>query len=254
VLYWRGSTIRAWLGFLGVVTGAAAAGYLAYRQIEPPQKHEAEQSKTISIVAIAAMFLISVASGASRVVAAVFTSRRREAQAQSQQILKTLVWAVSDETGLDPRMLGASAWSLVGVWRFKWLYRLAREHYLSDPPPSQIWWTPGKGIIGRCVATGQKQIVNVRTIDTQLSQLVTAEEWGALPDERRMGLSFKEYEKIRGKYGTVVAMPIIDPARGHRVIGVVSLDAPTGNHGKVSRPAVVEKVGQAAASVAQWIV
>lgn len=255
MLLWRGSTVRAVIGGLGAAVVALAGAYLTSLQIDPPVTAEDKATAhTWGLVSIWVVAGVALIGSLSRVFHLVFFGRRDEARAHVQQALKVLVWDVHELTDIDVRTLGASAWMVQGFWPFSWLHRLGRERFSAVPPPSRIRWTKGKGHIGRCWETGQQVVANVKARDSEQQSISSAAEWGALPQDRRMGMSFKEYERIRRKYGTVIAMPVTDGKRGNRVVGVISLDAPPGaGHRQLVTPAVLEKVGQAADAVAAFI-
>ena len=64
--------------------------------------------------------------------------------------------------------------------------------------------------------------------------------------EDRRRRAYKEYVQIRGKYGTVVAVPLV--SRGdHRRLGVVALDGPPDvQHAVLASPETEQSVGSAA--------
>lgn len=66
------------------------------------------------------------------------------------------------------------------------------------------------------------------------------DEWDAVRETTRRGLSHGDYIKITGKYGTVIAVPLT--TRDGKIMGVVALDAPVGFHAQLSNSKVSEAV------------
>ena len=90
-------------------------------------------------------------------------------------------------------------------------------------------------------------------VDRVLRQ-VTRKEWSTVDPDLRLGLSWREYEKVRGKYGVVLASPIIDdrvsPAR---VVGCVAVDAPSGSRTKLTQAPVRERVASAGIAILRLV-
>ncbi len=170
-----------------------------------------------------------------------------------------MAWSVHDDVHAQPaaagdpadprpvhelvRTLGCSAWIVTGGGlRPQRLCRIGRERVDARPVPSSIDWTIGKGIIGKCWETGQEQVVDTSVFDREHSA-VTRSQWDALDVATRRALSYDEYHRIRFKYGTVIAMPLL---RQEKVVGVVALDAPPGVHHRVDHPVIINTVGATA--------
>ena len=177
--------------------------------------------------------------------------RRRDAAAQDRIafVLRSLAYTVQDLTDLDTRELGislhllrADRWppgaalaNLVAAVspgsraaRVR-LVRVVRERASRRPTASGVVWRPGKGVIGLCVATGEVVGQDVAAVTGPWLR-VPAERWTTVPDEVRDGFSWAEFAALAGKYGAVVAAPLIDDAgQSSRVVGCVSLDGPDGS-------------------------
>jgi hypothetical protein len=91
--------------------------------------------------------------------------------------------------------------------------------------------------------------VDLAALDISLSG-VTREQWPSVDAESRLGLSWREYERVRNKYGVVLASPIIDDEGWHaRVVGCVAVDAPAGSRKKLTRDEVRERVATAGTAI-----
>ena len=96
----------------------------------------------------------------------------------------------------------------------------------QTPTKSNVRWTLGKGVIGQAWET------------MDLADHYTDTEWAVMPSDRaaydalsddaRMGLRFRDFMALRGKYAGVIALPV----RGHDgVAGVVAADIRSGQGG-----------------------
>lgn len=188
----------------------------------------------------------------STVTAAVGTWRRRRDAAVHDRVsfvLRTLAYTVQDLTDLDTRELGlalhllrADRWppgaALANLAatvspsrraaRLR-LVRVVRERASHRPSASGVVWRPGKGVIGLCVATGEVVGQDVAT-DTASFTGVPRERWPAVPSQVRDGFSWEEFTALAGRYGAVLAAPLIDDSGpSSQVVGCVSLDGPDGS-------------------------
>jgi hypothetical protein len=171
-------------------------------------------------------------------------------------VLRALAFDLQDAVGLDVRELGVSAYVLrrevFAPWRLR-LARLHRERPAWSRATAGVHWRPGKGVVGRCVAEGKDVAVDLIVLDKALRD-VTRRQWSSTDAELRLGLSWREYQRVRGKYGVVVASPIIDDRGPHaRVIGCVAVDAPPGSLKKVTPEPVRERVATAATAILRLV-
>jgi hypothetical protein len=169
--------------------------------------------------------------------------------------MRALAWDVHDASGIDVKTIGASTWVpsgivLSGGMPRRKLHRLARERVNDTPVPSGITWIKGKGVIGRCWRDQREQLHDAERLFVSHGNC-SRRDWDALGEDERMGMSHGEFQKIAGKYGTVIAVPLI--GRGEKVIGVVALDAPMGTISQLSSPDVTQAIGAAARVVSQLI-
>jgi hypothetical protein len=129
---------------------------------------------------------------------------------------------------------GVQGWEKIGVQAFRvqrrgWTFRqqhvrLAKIRMIPIYS-SNIGWTKGKGVMGRCWETHAPQFIDM---EDHFRPHLTVEEsrWGLLTAEQRLGLTFREFQQVRGKYGIVAAAPMA--GRTGRYLGCVTADAPPG--------------------------
>jgi len=195
--------------------------------------------------AVTAVVLAAALAAGSTVASAIAEWRRQRTSgldAERDVVLSATGWAIVDMVGLDYRDLGLAVYS-VGreAWR-PWRQTLMRVHRVRArrrPATSTVRWAPGKGVIGACVSRGEVVAQDLHAAYDALGS-VTEEQWLALPEDVRLDLSWAEMEDVRGKYGVVVATPVIDDsgARG-RVVGCVALDGPPGTLEELGRDDVL---------------
>lgn len=237
--------IRAWMSAIG---GAIAAGCTYYLgRATADSGFGTQRGRVVALTLIA---VIAIVSSFARPIRVYFIDRIERQRRKAEDAMRALPWAVNELTGAPVRPLGASTWVVVGFWRFKRLYRLARERVDDIPTPSEIRWTKGKGVIGMCWNTGREQVIDTGSLYAEYAGCDQA-SWNMAPAEVRSGMSHRDFTRIEGKYGTVVAVPVT--CKGEKVIGVVALDAPPGHHEELADPAVVEAVGHAAVVVANLL-
>lgn len=94
---------------------------------------------------------------------------------------------------------------------------------LRPIPSSGVRWVKGKGLIGRCWETQQPQFLDVAAHFRDHEHL-SAEAFEALPEATRFGLTFNDFQRLRGKYGMIAASPLVDDAGRYR--GCVTADFP----------------------------
>lgn len=177
--------------------------------------------------------------------------RRRDAAVQERIafVLRSLAYTVQDLTDLDTRELGvclhllrADRWppgaALANLAaglspgrraaRLR-LVRVVRERASRRPTASGVVWRPGMGVIGLCVATGEVVGQDIAA-DTAPWLHVPADRWATVPVGVRDGFTWAEFAALAGKYGAVLAAPLIDDGgQSSQVLGCVSLDGPDGS-------------------------
>jgi hypothetical protein len=115
---------------------------------------------------------------------------------------------------------GVQAFAMQGRWGRQRQIRVAKVR-LRPVGTSGVTWSKDKGVIGRCWATNAQQYED---LETHFSPFEDLDEtaWDALPVETRFGLSFDDFQHLRGKYGVVAAVPIMN--NKDRYIGCITAD------------------------------
>lgn len=168
---------------------------------------------------------------------AVFTDLRARRRASSIEDLRyavrQLAFSIAEMSLVDVRDLGLAVYVVQRDWPLLWrrrLERVLRERSMRRPSASRVTWRPGKGVIGRCVATGTDVAQDVGA-DTAPWADATPEDWNLrVPDDVKAGFTYEEFLELQGRYHVVVATPILDD-RGPttRVVGCLALDGPEGS-------------------------
>jgi hypothetical protein len=110
---------------------------------------------------------------------------------------------------------------------------------------SNITFTKGKGVIGRCVETQAVAAYDLAQMYRDLGQPTEA-EWAALPADVSLNLSYSEYLDARDKYAVVIASPIIDDSSAQaRVRGCIVLDGPDGRFADLNTDEVLALLNSA---------
>jgi len=134
---------------------------------------------------------------------------------------------VSDLTGYNKWGVGVTAWGVKrrGFRRTPVLERLGRRRFTDRPAPSNITWTKGKGIIGLCWEREAEVHKDLRGACARYPQgNITASRFAEITEDLRQGMSLEELQKMIGKYGEVLAVPMKD--RNGSFIGCIAVDIP----------------------------
>jgi hypothetical protein len=199
-----------------------------------------------AIVGVLIGFIGSISSiGGQR--ASAREERRRD---KLRALLQPVALRLQDLTRIDVRDLGLAAYALRrgGWWLWPWQPRLRRMYRVRPKiaAVSHVDWRPGKGVMGACVAQGQDVAEDIAALEDLLKDETRA-SWDS---SRAYGLNYDEFLDTRGKYGVILATPILgNDAGGSSVVGVLVLDGPAGAFGKI----VTDEVRAELASVADQI-
>ena len=164
--------------------------------------------------------------------------------------LDATLWAIVDQvgSGLDYRDLGIAVYRLERRWWWPFssrLRRLQRVRAAHRPVSSNITFTVGKGVIGRCVATQAVAAYDLAQMYADLGHPTEA-EWAALPADVSLNLSYAEYLDNRDKYAVVIASPIIDDSSTKaEVRGCIVLDGPPGRFADLNTDEVLALLNSA---------
>jgi hypothetical protein len=178
--------------------------------------------------------------------------RVAELREQARAVLAPLLLEIEEATGINARQLGVAAYRIrkpvlpFGKERLERMLRLQ----LVIRVASGIVWRPGVGVIGQCVARGEDVVENLATLDDQLADVSPA-DWDTLGDDLTYGFSYAEFQRVRGKYGVVLASPMIrETPLGSRVVGCVSVDGPSGSFQALASEEIRGLVAAAAVTLA----
>ncbi len=188
----------------------------------------------ISLLAVVGLF-----EGLERVIGGVLRERQLTQARHFSETLRALLVNVVDASKVDWTSIGVNA--LLVRRQYRWfgqesLHRVGRERVRSTPRHSNVTWTRGKGVIGRCWDREQDVGLDVRAVYAEIAGLteeqwsnlradepgITEQEWANLAPDKTFGLSYHDFLRTR-HHRVVVATPILD--RSGRVIGVVSADS-----------------------------
>jgi hypothetical protein len=224
---------------------AGAAIALAGQQTGQWQLSE-QQRFWAAMVAI----LIGLIGSLSSIVGQRARALREQRLEKLRALLQPVALRVQDQTGIDVRDLGLAVYVLhrPGWWRWPWQQRLRRLYRVRPKiaAMSHVDWRPGKGVIGTCVERGQDVAEDVAALD-DLLRSETRDTWQR---SRAHGLTYDEWLDTRGKYGVILATPILgEGSGGSAVIGVLVLDGPAGAFTTI----VTDEVRSELASVADQI-
>ena len=220
--------MRSVAGKIGLaLVGAVAAAVLAARG--------AKLITTSDRTALAALVVVALVAVLTPAWAANSDSRRRRAareEVDAEQALSAALWTIIDlleASGLDVdyRDFSLSVYRLrTSRSRETELLLVHRERARNRAASSGITWRPGLGVIGTCVQTRDVAAQDFAALSTA-PDLASPQDWAALPDEVRLGLSWEQFSQARGKYGTIVAAPSTTTRQGRTVVlGCAALDGP----------------------------
>ncbi len=200
------------------------------------------------VLAVLVLAAVGLTESLGRVIGGVIRERRLREARWFSETLKALLVQVVQASQLDWTAVGVNAF--VVRHRHGWigrrvLRRVGRERIRSTPVPSNVLWTRGKGVIGRCWALGTDLGVDLRDHFADVEDS-TADEWEELTEEQRLGLSYDDFQRTR-QHGVVVATPLLD--RRERVIGVISADSLEGPLERLWNDQVREALGAAAVAI-----
>ena len=196
-----------------------------------------DRAQLVGVIAVLAV--VSLIEGLERVIGGVVRERQLTQARHFSETLRALLVNLVDASQLDWTSIGVNA--LLIRRQYRWfgleaLHRIGRERIRSTPRHSNVVWTRGKGVIGRCWDSGQDYGLDLRAIYAEAAGMtedewsnlgsdepgITEDEWSKLPTQTRLGLSYHDFLRTR-HHRVVVATPILD--RFDRVIGVVSADS-----------------------------
>lgn len=177
--------------------------------------------------------------------------RVEEIREQARAVLSPLLLELEETTGISTREIGLAAYRMrrpVLPFRVPRLERLIRMQ-LVIRVTSGIAWRRGVGVIGQCVERGVDVVEDLAALDEQLAD-VSPDEWDELGRDLTYGFTYDEYLRVRGKYGVVLATPMIqETPLGSRVVGCLAVDTPQSTFPLIASDEVRGLVAAAAATL-----
>jgi hypothetical protein len=173
--------------------------------------------------------------------------KRSEREQDIQTFLSGALVNLANQAHADWEKTGVQAFQVRGWWKQRQV-RVARVR-LAAVASSGIQWGKGKGVIGQCWATRQPQYEDLGERFAPFSEFGRL-QWEALPLETRFGLSFDEFQTVKGKYGIIAAVPIVNSR--DKYVGCVTADMPTGVAAPL-REQLLKQLTLAAASISRVI-
>jgi hypothetical protein len=153
--------------------------------------------------------------------------RGRRKKVEREQKIQTFLAAsliyLAHQGKADWENTGIQVFAVTGVWHWQRQVRVTKFR-LRAVTTSGVRWTKGKGVIGRCWEVRQPLYVNVAEDFAPYAHYDRV-QWEELPATARYGLTFEDYKVVKGKYGVIAAVPMIDP-KNDRYIGCVTADMP----------------------------
>lgn len=246
---WVGGGIRL-LGYVIAGFAAMAAGLQAASIWELHRK---------SLIAIIVGAAVVTVVGQVLGLIGEFRDKNRESIAQDvRSYLFAMFIDVVEDSKLAARDVGFGAYLVRRRWVWRWpsyrrgfgvrwrwprpwrrvLMRLDRHRPGDRYSTSRTVWTVGKGVIGQCVK--REEFVRADVAEMWKAWLdCTEAEWAAAPADIRMGFTYAEFQRHKGRSGVVLAMPLIRDKGGKtKSIGCVAIDAPAGTIDRIMKPAV----------------
>ncbi|MFT4281497.1 hypothetical protein [Microbacterium sp.] len=105
--------------------------------------------------------------------------------------------------------------------------RLKRVHRFRPsafPLPSGITWTARTGAVGECWTSHRPVPKNWQAVAAKYQGPVGAADFRRVSKETKNGFSLDEFNAIAHRYSEVLAVPVWDPARDDKQVGVLSVD------------------------------
>lgn len=230
---WR--QFKRWLVGIGsALLALAAAALIVFETLL--QMNIYKDPKWIPLTIVGVVAVGTLATNIRSTINVVTASEREKTRLRIYQACVAAAAVTSNHTGVDVLTIGVSAYKTVrrpGFCKRLWpltikvkLGRVARCRVADLPQPSNVRWTKGKGAIGTCLQSEHWQHKNWSPIVALFpSGTPTEAQFGALTDDDRAGLTYKEFVRIYDKYAEILAVPIMSVG-GSQIVGVVAVDRP----------------------------
>jgi hypothetical protein len=244
------------IGWLAAILAAASTILLGLSKIPwPDAQYWADHIPVLALVVV----LAAATPVAQRAIAEYGEGRAERERKRDESIriyLNASFVQIHHLTNAPMTRMGVQAFlvkrSFKPNWSFSWRpaeqRRVVRVKLHEAQAPSGIRWTEGKGLIGECWRRRDRCHVNLEEHFAKYRAL-GEDEWKALPLQERFGLEFDEFQRTKGRYGLLAAVPIIDKADPGRYLGCVSFDTPLGCPPIENWDDVLDSLGVAALTI-----
>jgi hypothetical protein len=232
-LRWFFNKLPAWVKLLILGISASASAYLAIASLYE-WKHQ-ERYEVLAIISVAA---ISVAGTVRSVIQDKLRSEWKKKRESLAEAMDGALLSAADECldHMKGRMIDNVRSFNIGLFVIqgrKWWWGDRRvlipelRRGLGIHQPSNVKWTYGKGVVGQVWETRREKFLDLNPIIERHGG-AAREEWSTVRDATRMGLSFDDWQATRGKYGTIVGVPVFD--NSDKLVGVLALDVAVGHY------------------------
>lgn len=174
--------------------------------------------------------------------------KRDDQNVRVQKAVYVALSLIAKRCHLDIESIGASVFRVERriVLQKKLIFPLRRVEILfrpavrrfrlnAHPQPTSVEWTTGKGAIGQVWKTGAYTHVNWSPIAKRHGgpTPISKAKFAGLPAKTTVGFSYDEFVSIVGKYGEILAVPIMSDG-GAKILGVIAIDRPYDSANTVS--------------------
>lgn len=228
----------------------AIAGVAATAAVALDQASKIHLTKLELALALAITAYLAAGAPIGRAIRNFRFDRSASFSTEVQSALGGALLLLLKREGFDIATAGLSVFVIRWSW---WPYprrrleRVARLRLAALPQGSNIKWTRGKGVIGRCWELNEP--LRAPTAETYAGYLsCSRKQWRGLTRKERHRFRWREFRQIAPKYQGVVAIPIRGPK--DQCVGVTSLDVKAGAaYDQISSDEAAEIVAEASRTI-----
>lgn len=165
------------------------------------------------------------------------TLRRRENDESLASVCRTVARLIEQASDIPHTDIGVHIWVVAGPPGCRYLAR--RATYLPEGRRrSRVTWRRGKGVLGACWQGNAPVLTDLALLEQAAP---SAEVFGRISKERRLGLTWSEFDATR-HYRAVWATPVRSgPEGGAKLRGCLSVDIQTDDKLDALRKAVEDQ-------------
>jgi hypothetical protein len=253
LLRWLFNPVPAWVKLFILGISAVATAYLAIASLYS-WKHQ-EKYEVAAIICVAA---VSIAGTVRSVIQDKLRSEWKKKRESLAEAMDGALLSAADEClgHMNGRMIDNVKSFNIGLFVIqgkKW-WRCDRRVLIPElrrglgiHQPSNVKWTYGKGVVGQVWQTKREKFLDLNPIIDRHGH-ATREDWSTVRETTRQGLDFDDWQATRGKYGTIVGVPVFD--NSDKLVGVLALDVSVGHHLKPVEARLIQVVQACARTIA----